>query len=94
MDLAGLSAFLTCQLVTQDKNPGVRPISICETVRRIIAKTVLSVTQQDVLDATGSLQLCARQLSGVEAAIQAVRSYFDDSSTDCMLLVGATKAFN
>ena len=38
VDPNGLSALLACRLVALDKNPGVRPIGICETVRRIIAK--------------------------------------------------------
>ena len=81
-------------MVALDKNPGVRPIGICETVRRIIAKAALQLTRQDVQEAAGSLQLCAVQPSGVEAAIHAVRSIFEDSSTDCVLLVDASNAFN
>ena len=35
-----LSPLLACQFVTLDKCPGVCPIGICETHRRIIAKAV------------------------------------------------------
>ena len=42
-DPAGLSAFISCRLIALDKRPGVRPIGVGETVRRIIAKAVLSV---------------------------------------------------
>ncbi len=33
----GLSAFLACHLIALDKCPGVRPIGVCETARRIIS---------------------------------------------------------
>lgn len=47
-----------------------------------------------MLEAASSLQLCAGQLSDAEAAIHTVRSSFDDSLADCVLLVDATSAFN
>ena len=56
--------------------PGVRPIRICETPRRIIAKAVLFATKGDIQDAAGSMQLCAGQISGIEAAIRAMRSIY------------------
>ena len=51
-----------CRLIALNKNPGVRPIGICEVVRRIISKAILSITSGDIQDAAGSLQLCAGQM--------------------------------
>ena len=55
------------------KNPGVRPIGICEVSRRIISKAVLYVIKGDIQDAAGSNQLCGGQVAGIEAAVHAVR---------------------
>ena len=94
VDPDGISALVACRLVPLNKNPGVRPIGVCETVRRIIGKAVLSVVKSDVLSATGTLQLCAGQIAGCEAAIHAMQSLFEDDNTEAILLVDATNAFN
>ena len=39
----GLSPLLACRLIALDKNPGVRPIGIGETSRRIISKAILMI---------------------------------------------------
>ena len=38
VDPTCLSSFFACHLIALDKNPGVRPIGIGETARRLIAK--------------------------------------------------------
>ena len=46
--------------IALDKNPGIWPVGIGETSsRRIVAKVVLQVVKQDVMDAPGYLQLVA-----------------------------------
>ena len=52
------------------------------------------VIKGDIQDAAGTLQLCAGQISGSEAAVHAVRSAFEDDDTEAVLLVDATNAFN
>ena len=94
VDPAGLSAFIACRLIPLDKRPGVRPIGICETVRRIVGKAVMSIVRHDVQEAAGPLQLCAGQQAGCEAAVHALRTLFDDTSNDGLLLVDASNAFN
>ena len=94
MDPVGLSPFLACRLIALDKNPGVRPIGVGETARRIIAKAILFVTRGDIQDAAGSLQLCAGQIAGAEAAVHATRESFLDDNTEAVLLVDASNAFN
>jgi hypothetical protein len=76
VDPRGLSCLLACRLIALDKCPGVRPIGICETARRIISKAVLSVAKADLQEAAGSLQLCAGQIAGIEAAVHAMKEAF------------------
>ena len=85
VDPKGLSSLLACRLITFDKCPGVRPIGICETARRIISKAVLSVAKADLQEAVGSLQLCASQIAGIEAAVHAMKEAFlnDESCSAC-----------
>ena len=42
-------------------------------IRRITRKCVTKVTKQDVIGASGSLQVCAGDKSGSEAGIHAIR---------------------
>ena len=94
VDPRGLAAFVACRLIPLSKNPGVRPIGICEVVRRIVGKAILAITKQEVLHAAGPLQLCAGQNAGCEVAVHTMRKIFHDSTTDAVILVDASNAFN
>ena len=89
-----LSAFVACRLIPLNKCPGVRPIGVGETSRRIIAKAVLRLFRYDIQDSAGPLQVCAGQEGGCEAAIHAMRLQFDNPNVEGILLVDATNAFN
>ena len=79
-----LEAFLACRLIPLDKQSGVRPTGIGEILRRVIGK----------IEATGSIQLCAGQNASSEAAIHAVYEMFNKESTEAVLMVDASNAFN
>ena len=64
------------------------------TVRRIIAKAVLSIIRGDVQDAVGTVQLYGGQISGIEASVHVVRALFRSDENEAVLLVGASNAFN
>lgn len=87
IDPSTVSPLLACRLIALDKCPGVRPIGIGDMARRIIAKSVLAVVHGDIQDAAGSLQLCAGQISGCEAAVHSVREGFQEESAEAALLV-------
>ena len=59
-----------------------------------MAKTILQIAQADDQKAVGSLQLCAGQDAACEAGIHAVRSIFNDDSSEAVLLVDTMNAFN
>ncbi len=63
-------------------------------MRRIVSKAILFVTRGDIQDAAGSLQLCAGQIAGAEAAVHATREFFSEEATEAVLLVDASNAFN
>ena len=67
VDPRSVSPLLACRLIALDKHPGVRPIGIGDTARRIIAKAALFTIRPDVQAATGCIQLCGGQISGIEA---------------------------
>ena len=73
VDPTSIEAVLSNRLIPLDKGEGaVRPIGIGEVLRRIIGKCVTRVEKSDVIDANGSLQVCAWLKSGNEAAIHAM----------------------
>ena len=87
VDPRSIEAILTNRLIPLDKGEGkVRPIGVGEVIRRIMGKCVVSVTKQDVIDACGSLQVCAGHKSGSEVAVPVMRSIFDvNASFICWL---------
>ena len=89
--LACLAALTANHLIALDKCPGVHPIGVGEIVRRIISKSVLFVIKSDVLEAAGTLQLCAGHEAGCEAAIHSMCRIFHDATTEA---VDANNAFN
>ena len=72
----------------------MRPIGVGEVLRRIMGKCVTKVTKPDVIDASGSLQACAGNKSGSEAAIHAMRELFEHDNSDAALLIDPSNAFN
>ena len=89
-----MESFLSCKLIPLDKSPGIRPIGIGETLRRIIGKAVMSIAKSKLIETVGCLQTCTGQSAGCEAAIHAMKEIYDEDDTDCILLVDATNAFN
>ena len=64
-------------------------------ITRICGKCVMNIAKRDLVEASGSLQLCDRQKSGSEAAIHAMHRIFEADDTDAVLLIdAASNAFN
>ena len=94
VDLEGLSAFTACRLMALDKQPGVRPIGIGEVVRRIVSRAILGVIGEEIMEVAGTTQLCAGQEAGCEIGVHSMRAIFRDPSTEAILFVDASNAFN
>ena len=63
---AAYRALMACRLVALDKRPGVRPVSIGETLRRALAKLVMRAAGEQAKTACGNLQMCAGLEAGIE----------------------------
>ena len=94
-DQLSIEAYVSCRLIPLAKMPsGVRPIGIGEVLRRIIGKAIVAEIKTDLTESAGSLQLCAGQKAGCEAAAHAMRDIFAEEETDGVLLIDASNAFN
>ena len=95
VDPVSIEAITANRLIPLDKGDGaVRPIGIGEVIWRIIGKCVIKVTKREVMGASGSLQVCAGQKSGSEAAIHAMQEIFEADEMDAALAIDASNAFN
>jgi len=65
-------ALMACRLVALDKQPGVRPVGIGESYRRLLAKCILSATGHHATAACDNLNLCAGLPAGIEGAVHAM----------------------
>ncbi|EDO26574.1 predicted protein [Nematostella vectensis] len=90
-----IEPILASRLIPLNKGKSeVRPIGVGEVLRRIIGKCVTKVLKQDIVESSDSLQVCAGQKSGSEAAVHAVYNLFQHEQTDAVMLVDASNAFN
>ena len=77
--------------------PGVRPIGIGETWRRLFAKIILLVAGGDATEACGIDQLCAGLMAGIEGGIHAMQHLWKQMKLEedwGFLLIDARNAFN
>ena len=91
VDPQGVAALTANHLIALDKCRGVRSIGVGEIARRTISKAVLFVIKSDVLEAAGSLQICAEYETGLKLPyIQCVASFMMQRLRLSCLLMLAT----
>ena len=94
LDPNTLEAFVACRLIPLDKNPGVHPIGIGDVTRQIAGKCISWVLRKDIQQVAGPLQAATGLQGGAEAAIHSMKLIFEQDSTDGVILVDASNAFN
>ena len=94
-DWSSIQALLANRLIALDKSPGVRPIGIGESLRRLIGKVVCFLTRDDAEAACGVSQLCAGLKCGAEGAVHVACDLFESSDdSHGTLVMDAENAFN
>ena len=70
---AAYRSLMLGRLIGLDKFPGVMPVCVGETLRRMLEKCMLLVTGAEAKEACRTEQLCGGPEAGTEGGIQAVR---------------------
>ena len=96
MPWSNVRGLVASRLIALDKCPGVRPIGVGETLRRIVGKVVCSVCRLDIEEVVGVSQLCAGTKAGIEGAVHVLNELFEVGKSDGwgVLLIDAANAFN
>ena len=84
-----IDSYVNCRLI-----PGVRPIGVGETFRRIIGKTIGWILKLEIQEVAGPLQTCIGLKSGAEAAVHYMQEQYRMESSEAVILVDASNAFN
>ena len=94
---AAYRALMSSRLIALEKIPGIRPVGIRETWRRLLAKCLLRVSGQESKAACETEQLAGDVEAGIEGAIHAARLQWAQHSQEedwVFLLIDARNAFN
>ena len=94
---AAYRALMSCRLIALNKSPGIRPVGIGDTWRRLLAKCLLRVSRQEAKAACGTEHLAGGVEAGIEGAIHDARLQRVQHSQEedwGFLLINVRNAFN
>ena len=94
---ASYRAMISGRLIALDKCPGIRPVGIGETWRRLLAKCLLKMTGQEAKAACRTEQLAEGVEEGIEGAIHSMRLLWEQNSQEeewGFILIDTQNAFN
>ena len=94
---AAYRAFMSGQLIALDKQPGIRPVGVGETLRCLMAKCLLKFSVPEAKSACGTTQLAGGLEARIEGAMYAMRVLFGEHRKEenwGFLLIDARNAFN
>ena len=69
---------MSVRMIVLEKQPGVRPLGVGETWRRIFSKIVLNITVPEATMTCQDDQLCAGLKARIDGAIHGVQSLRDE----------------
>ena len=85
------------RLIALDKQPGIRPVEVGETWRRLMAKCLLKVAGPEAKSTCGTTQIAGSLEAKIEGAIHAMGVLFEEHRKEedwGFLLIDAHNAFN
>ena len=94
---AAYRALMSGRLIALDKSPGIRPVGIGETWRRLLDKCLLRVSGQEAKAVCGTEQLAGGVEAGIERVIHDARLQWAQHSQEedwGFILIDARNAFN
>ena len=94
---AAYHTIMSGRLIALDKQPGIRPVGVGETCRRLMAKCLLRVTGQEVKAACGTDELAGGVEAGIEDGIHAMRVLWEEHLQEedwGFLLIDVRNMFN
>ena len=75
---AAYRALMSVRLIAMDKQPGIRPVGVGETWRRLMAKCLLKVAVPEAKATCGTTQLAGGLEAGIEGAIHSTHVLFKE----------------
>ena len=84
---------MACRLISLDKNPGLRPVSVGETFCQIAGKVIVFHNWKDLIS-SGSLQVWTGHEAGCESIIHAIHKIYEEDKSETILLVDASNVFS
>ena len=94
---AAYRALMSFRLIALDKQPGIRPVGVGETWRRMMLKCLLRVAGPESKAACGATQLAGELEAGIEGSIHVMRVLWEEHKMEedwGFLLIDARNAFN
>ena len=73
---------MSSRLIALDKQPGIRPVSVGETWRRLMAKYLLRVAGPEAKASCVTTQLVGGVEAGIEGAILAMRVLWEEHAQE------------
>ena len=94
---AAYRVIMAGRLIALDKQPGIRPVGVGETWRRLMAKCLLKVAGPEAKTACGTTQLAGGLEEGIEGDIHAMCVLWEEHKKEedwGFLLIDARNALN